>query len=354
MNPWASCRRQQRQHIYVADLFNSTIRKVTPAGVVTTLAGVARSVGGTDGTGSVARFDAPGGITIDPSTGILYVADSSGATIRAVTSTGVVTTLAGTFNVPRQARMGTGSAASFNNPHSIVADGHGNLFVADNGSHAIIRTGNDGRCGDDIRRNGKLNRKHQRHRRRRQIQFSRQGITIDGNGNLYVADSNNEAIREITSCSRRDDAGRRIIRRPTNGTGTAARFQSFRTKLPADGNGNIYVADSDDFMIRKIAPGAVVSTFAGVANVQGSTDGSEGTVPEFNTPEGVTVDANDNTFVADTTNNTIREITPTGFISTLAGIAGTSGTTDGTGSAARFNAPTSVALRHQRQSFRRR
>jgi hypothetical protein len=116
-------------NVYVADTFNHTIRKITVAGVVTTLAGTAGSGGTTDGTGSAALFYFPGGVAVD-SSGNVYVADSSNHTIRKITAAGVVTTLAGSAGTTGTAD-GTGSAAKFNNPISVAASDIGTLYVAD-------------------------------------------------------------------------------------------------------------------------------------------------------------------------------------------------------------------------------
>ena len=109
-----------------------------------------------------------------------------------------------------------------------------------------------------------------------------------------------------------------------------------------DSSGNIYVADTANDLIRKIAPGAVVSTLAGSVGAAGSDNGTNGTA-RFNGPFGVTVDSADNIYVADTGNNTIRKITLSGVVTTPAGLAGSSGITDGLGDQARLNSPTGIA-----------
>src|SRR5439155_1556238 len=115
--------------VNVADAFNNTIRKVTPAGVVTTLAGLAGSSGSADGTGSAARFYKPFGVAVDSASNV-YVADTYNATIRKVTPAGVVTTLAGLAGTPGSAD-GTGSAGRFYYPDGMVFDREGNVYVAD-------------------------------------------------------------------------------------------------------------------------------------------------------------------------------------------------------------------------------
>jgi sugar lactone lactonase YvrE len=122
-------------NVFVADRLNYTIRKVTSAGVVTTIAGTAGSSGSADGTGSAARFGGPTSVAVDTA-GNVFVADTSNRTIRKVTSAGVVTTLAGLAG-SSGSTDGTGSAARFNLPKGVVVDTAGNVFVADTDNHTI-------------------------------------------------------------------------------------------------------------------------------------------------------------------------------------------------------------------------
>ena len=119
-------------NLYVADANNYTIRKITPSGVVTTLAGLAGHSGSADGAGGAARFAFPCSVAVDPA-GNLYVADRDNTTIRMVTPTGTVSTLAGSVGLPRFGNPvdGTGSAARFAGPTGVAVDTAGNVYVAD-------------------------------------------------------------------------------------------------------------------------------------------------------------------------------------------------------------------------------
>ena len=127
-----------------------------------------------------------------------------------------------------------------------------------------------------------------------------------------------------------------------NGTGSAARFY-YPFGVAVDSAGNVYVADTGNNTIRKVTPAGVVTTLAGLAGSSGSADGT-GSAARFNYPSGVAVDSAGNVYVADTGNNTIRKVTPAGVVTTLAGLAGSPGSADGTGSAARFYYPHGVAV----------
>jgi len=280
-------------NLYVADTGNGTIRKVTPAGVVTTLAGTAGAAGSTDGTGTAARFNTPSGVAVDGS-GNVYVADSVNNTIRKLTPAGVVTTLAGTAGAAGSTD-GTGVSARFNQPF---------------------------------------------------------GIAVDGSGNVYVSDRTNCTIRKVTPAGVVTTlAGTAGVQNFNDGTGGAAAF--FEPEgIAVDGNGNVYVADSGNELIRKVTPAGVVTTLAGLPPIvqgtsisanPGSVDGT-GNAAGFNNPSGIAVDGNGNVYVADTSNDTIRKITPAGVVTTLAGTVGAAGNTDGAGAAARFNVPSGVVV----------
>ncbi|HNX76020.1 MAG TPA: hypothetical protein PLM07_05825, partial [Candidatus Rifleibacterium sp.] len=319
--------------VFVADTGNHTIRKIAPNGDVTTLAGSAGLSGTADQTGSLARFNNPFGIAVH-SSGNLFVGDSYNHTIRQVSPAGVVTTFAGTAGVPGSAD-GTGTAASFNFPEGVAVDSSGNVYVADSSNHKIryITVGGVVSTLSGTGTSGYLDGSAG-------VMFSNpSGVCVDSSFNVYVTDYSNSAIRKISSGMVSTLAG---APRWNDETGNLARFYNARD-VAVDSYGNIYVADTDNHVIRKVVDGDVVTTFAGLGGVYGSDDGP-GNLARFNSPTGITVDSADNVYVADKGNHTIRMITSSGVVSTLAGLAGSSGSTDGSGNAARFNQPYGVAL----------
>ena len=172
------------------------------------------------------------------------------------------------------------------------------------------------------------------------------GVALDGSGNIYVADPFN--IRKITPGGVVTTFAGPIPPFTTNpagyadGTGSAAQFdQTYGVAI--DHAGNLYVSDGAADTIRKITPGAVVSTLAGSFTNQGSSDGT-GSAASFYSPAGLTVDGGGNIYVADSQNSTIRKITPGGIVTTLAGNTQNSAAADGTGSTAIFNKPWSLAV----------
>lgn len=324
-------------NLYVGDEFNGAIRKITPAGVVTTLAVTDGTGGSADGGGAAVRSLSPEGLAVDAA-GDIFVADALNSIIRKVTAAGVVTTLAGTASLAG-GMDGTGSAARFFTPSGVVADRSCNVFVTDAGavrkitSAGLVTTlaGVAGRFGSADGTGSAAGFE------------SPNGIAIDGTGDLYVADEGNHTIRKITPAGVVTTlAGTAGARGSADGNGADARFDS-PAAVAVDASGNVYVADLGNVTIRKITPAGAVTTLAGSVRMQGNVDGT-GTAARFHVVAGVAVDADGNVFVADFGSDAIRKVTPAGDVTTLAGTPFVSGSADGTGPDARFNAPTGLAL----------
>ena len=171
--------------------------------------------------------------------------------------------------------------------------------------------------------------------------FSSPGsVAVDALGNMYVADSDNNKIRKITPSGVVGTLAGSGIQGMADGTGAAASFAN-PSGIAVDASGNVYVAEYLNHKIRKITAAGVVTTFAGSGSV-GSADGTE-IAASFNQPKGVAVDTSGTFYVADTSNNKIRKITPAGVVTTFAG-SGSGGSVDGTGIAASFLHPRGVAV----------
>ncbi|TDW97633.1 NHL repeat-containing protein [Dinghuibacter silviterrae] len=288
-------------NIYIADLTNNKIRKITQDGVVTTFAGSGQP-GWQDGTGTTAVFHNPTGVAID-ATGNLYVADTRNNMIRKITPVGVVTTFAGSGAAASV--DGTGRAASFNSPIWVTVDGNDNIYVTEMGtcklrkitSQGVVTTfaGRDTSGSSDGIGTA--------------ASFARpEGMCTDTNGNIYLADCINEKIRKITPAALVTTLAGSGAIGSSDGAGTVA---SFRDPMDAaiDRLGYIYVCDYVNNTIRRISPSDSVTTIAGIVGKRGSADGP-GSSATFFLPRGVAVDHNGNVYVADTYNNKIRKLTP--------------------------------------------
>lgn len=325
--------------LFVADWGNMLIRKVTPGGVVTTLAGLAGTPGSADGTGSAARFSVPTGVAVNAS-GIVYVADSENRTIRAVSIVGEVSTLAGLAGGPGS-QDGIGSAARFYFPSGVAIDELGNGFVADRATQTIRKVAPDGEVTTFA---GVFFNAGSQDGIGSEARFRYpSGIAADRSGHLYVADTDNHTIRKVSVPGQGVTtlAGLAGESGGSDGVGPLARFSS-PSGVAVDGDGNVYVADRANHTIRMVTPGGTVSTLAGLSGTPGSADGT-GSAARFRFPAGVALDVLGNVYVTDSENHTIRKVTPAGVVTTVAGLPGALGGADGTGSAARFSRPTGIA-----------
>jgi sugar lactone lactonase YvrE len=332
-------------NVYVADIGNGTIRMVTASGVVTTIAGSPGQSGSTDGPGTTALFESPDSIALD-SSGNLYVCDEQADTIRKLTPTrsgGVagwsVSTLAGLPNTSGSSD-GVGSAARFFEPSWLAADREGNIYVADMGNDTVRRITPDGSTttlAGAVGQTGSVDGAGAAAR----FSFV-SGMAVNGAGVVFVADEGNETIRAISQSGVVSTLAGSPSLGSTDGQGTAALF-AFPSGVAVDDAGNLYVVELGNSTLRKISPSGDVSTLAGTASKPGSLDGT-GPAAEFSGPEGVALDPFGNIFVADTGNQTIRLVTPGGAVVTVAGQPGIMGSADGIGGAAQFNNPVSVAV----------
>lgn len=321
------------RNVYVTDRGNHTLRKITPAGLVTTLAGLAGTAGYRDGAGTNARFNELGGVAVNAA-GTVYVADRGNAVIRSVTPGGLVSTLAGSAGLTGL-DDGLGSDARFSAPDALSIDGVGNLLVGDQASPSIRRVGADGRVKT-------LVSSFDPELFALVWDYSPVAVASAPDGSVYFADPYRHTIHRLDTKGVTTLLTGQLSAGYVDAVGSAARFRR-PVGVAVGRDGVVYVADSDNHVIRRIALDGTVSTLAGKAGVSGSADGLAADA-RFYYPRGVAVDATGNVLVADSQNGTIRLISTAGVVSTLAGKAGVKVLLDGVGANARFQYPIAMAV----------
>ena len=285
-------------NVYIADTGNSSIRKITPAGTVSTLAGNG-TVGFVNGFSTAARFDSPVDVALDGQ-GNLYVADYGNNCLRKITPGGVVSTFAGTGAIGFA--DGGPTTAQFNGPNGLVVDGQGIVYVSDydnnrirkvlpNGTVSTVAgTGQRG-FADGPGSNAQLS--------------GPEGLALDGQGNLYVAEFAGQRIRKITPNGMVSTLAGTGVRGYADGAGNAAQFYGV-AGLALDAHGDLLVADAGNYCIRKVTPAGVVSTVAGTRTA-GFADGAAG-VAQFQAVSGIVVGAKGSLYVTEY-GERIRKIT---------------------------------------------
>ncbi|HEY8999881.1 MAG TPA: NHL repeat-containing protein [Mucilaginibacter sp.] len=321
--------------VFVSGMYGCKHELISPTNVVdSSVVAGSDTAGLVNGTGKAVKFNHPFGLAVDAN-GNLYIADEGNNVIRKMDSTGLVSTFAGIGGVKGSAN-GVDSLATFNKPFGVATDVAGNVYVADAGNNQIRMIGTAGMVStfagtgiagaSDVADSVSFN--------------SPLGVAVDGTGNVYVADYENNLIRKITQAGVVSTLAGSGAQGADDGLDTAATF-NLPEALAVDAAGNVYVADNGNNLIRKVTPIGQVSTFAG-SGQPGSGDGT-GNAASFNSPFGIAIDANGNLYVADSGNNLIRKITPGGVVTTIAG-SGSKGANDGTGKAASFNTPSGIAI----------
>ena len=328
-------------NIYVADNWNYRIRMITPAGVVSTIAGNGTK-GTADGIGTAATFNAPTGVAVDSNFNV-YVADFNGL-IRKITPSSAgwtVSTLAGGSG--NAYLDGAGSVARFNIAWGVSVDSCNNVYVTDRDNHRIRKITPGGvvmtlaGSGTAAFANGigvgsTFN--------------APKCICTDKSNNLYVADTGNHRIRKIVTDSANDITNVRLPLTdsalvPIGSVTTLSTTYIFPLFITFDPAGNMYVSGRGAHTIDKVTPEGVFSVHAG-SGAAASTNGV-GAAASFNMPSGLAIDSDNNIYVADMNNHCIRKIDSTRNVTTVAG-SGTAGNVDATGVAAQLNFPSGLVF----------
>ena len=297
----------QAGNLYIADTVDGRIRKVDTNGIITTVAGIVMGVAPeNNGVATNASLNNPAGVTVD-ALGNLYIADAGNEIVREITPAGMIISVAGDGTNGYAGDGGLATNASLNYPAGVTVDTAGNIFIADAGNN-VIRKISPGGIITTVAGNGTNIYAGDNGPATNASLYFPQGVMMDPAGNLFIADSGNDVVRQVnTNGTITTVAGGGVL----TGNGVAA--TKARLNYPAgvamDAMGNLFIADYGNNVIRKVNTNGVITTVAGGGILSGN--GIAATDASLNGPEGIAVDAYGNLFVATPGSNVVRKVTNT-------------------------------------------
>ena len=332
-------------NLYIADASNNRIRRVDPKGIITTVAGIGSegidgpSFGGDGGPAVAAQLRHPQGVTVDD-TGNLYIADSYNNRIRRVDASGTITTVAGTGERGYSGDGGPAVRAKLFGPASIAVDGAGNLFIADSDNNRIRRVDAAGIITTVAGTGEYAYSGDGGPAIQAGIRFP-QGVAVDGAGNLYIADTWNHRIRRVDASGTITTVAGTEERGYSGDGGPAIQAQlDAPNQIAVDSAGNFFI--SVGHRVRRVDASGTITTVAGTGDEGYSGDGGPAVQARLRFPHGLAVDGDGNLFIGEWWDGHIRRVDPSGIITTIAG--GGSGGDGGPAVEARLNRPSKVTL----------
>ena len=287
-------------NLFIGERWSGYIRRVDPSGIITTIAG--GGSGGDGGPAVEALLNKPRKVTLDRA-GNLFIADSSSHRVRRVDATGTITTVAGTGETGYSGDGGAAIQARLNQPSSVTVDGAGNLFIADTGNDRVRRVDPSGTITTLA---AGLNEP--------------EGIAVDGAGNLFIADTENHRIRRVDpSGTITTVAGTGRNGYSGDGGPAVAAQLAWPRGVAVDGSGSLLIADAWNHSIRRVDSTGIISTIAGIGVAGFGGDGGPAIRAALHIPYGMAADGAGNLFIADTGNHRVRQVDPSGTITTIAG-----------------------------------
>ncbi len=341
MNPGAVAA-DSSGNVYIWDNGNYRVRKVNSTGIISTYAGTgARSYTGDNGLASKATFAGVEAMVVD-STGNLYLADAGNNVVRRINAaTGIINTVAGGGGANPNNVLAT--SAGIGDPSGLAVDAAGNLYITDSYYSLVLKVnfvnlitivagnGNRDFTGDGGSPTAAA------------LAFP-SGVAVDPNGNLYIADGGNGRVRLISGGTISTIGGNGAYRFSGDGGPASGATLNGPQGMARDTQGNLYIADFNNNRVRKIAPDGTMSTFAGNGFLRYTGDGGPATAASLNGPRSVATDANGNVFIVDSNNHAIRKVNAAGTISTVAGGRSGSSGDGGQATAAAFYYPQAVVV----------
>jgi uncharacterized protein (TIGR03437 family) len=333
-------------NVYFAENGDSRIRRIDAKSLdISTVAG--NGTNGFSGDGSTAinaEMNSPTGLALD-SAGNLYIADSLNCRIRKVTSGGNISTIVGNGTLSYSGDGGLASQAQLNAPQGVAADAAGNLYVADTLNNVVRKVSPNGTIAN-FAGNGGVGSSGDGSAATSAQLHGPQGLAVDASGNVFIADTLNAKVRKVSASGIISTvAGSGTPGYGGDGGAAASAQLNLPIGVAVDSSGNLYIADFGNSRVREVSASGAITTVAGSGSNGYSGDGGQAVKAQLNGPQGVAVDAAGDLFIADTENNLIREVTPGGVISTVAGngVSGYSGD-GGLATSAQVGNPVSVTV----------
>ena len=341
-------------NVYFTDRDSNYIRRIAVNGTIGVFAGSSTAGFAGDGLPAAsALFSGPSGLAFDAA-GNLYVADTGNQRIRKIAANGVVSTVAGSGDQGYTNDGAPALSADLNSPEGVALDAAGNLYIADTQNQRIREVTRDGNIAT-VAGTGFPGYSGDNGPAASATMFLPTDVAVDKTGNLYIADLGSSRIRKVAGGIITTIAGSDSGTMPTDGqAGVSIRFNG-PTGVAVDAAGNVYFTEGSigsgsglgdgDYRVWKLTPGDIVTTAAGDGWKSFGGDGGPAAVAQVDNPGGMAFDSAGNLYVADAGNNRIREISPAGVITTVAGtgVAGFSGDF-GPALSAQLNQPTGIAV----------
>jgi uncharacterized protein (TIGR03437 family) len=317
-------------NLYIADTANHAVRKVTAAGVISTLAGTGTAGYSGDGSAAAgAQLRGPQGVAVD-SSGNVYIADTGNSRVRKVTSGGSISTYAGSGTAGYGGDGAAASSAQLNTPLSLAADSAGNLYIADFGNNVVRKVSASGGAISTVAGNGIQGFGGDGGKATAARLNGPQAVAVDSSGNLYIADSQNSRIRVVTPDGTITTvAGTGIPGYSGDGRLALSAQIANPAGLAVDSTGSVYITDSSA-LVRKFYVGGPIVSVAGNSTVGYSGDGGVATLAQLDAPIGLAVNSKGVVYIADSGNGAIRSLQATGAGSSIAAVVSAASDLSGT------------------------